>query len=170
MAILTSKEYVDAKAAGSALECFTASASGEATNVDISTASTTPVQASLGTFGNYAAIDSAKSYLVFREFYCRISGTATAASDITIEVTMTDGRSELAANVNKIATRIPSGTAAEFMKMVGNDAMIMTGAEIKSQPVKAIISTSTNVAGATVTVNGGISYRLFEITETDLDS
>lgn len=171
MAILTSKEYVDARAGGGGVvQSFKASASGTVQNVDISTASTTAVEVTLGTFGNYAAIDSAKSYLVFREFYCRISGTATAASDITIEVTMTDGRSEMAPEVETLATRIPATTAAEFMKVVGGDCMLMTGAEIKSQPVKARISTTANITGATVSVSGGVTYRFFEVNETDLDS
>ena len=170
MAILTSKEYVDAKAAGgSIISSFKASASGTATDVDISTASTTAVQATLGTFGNYAAIDSAKTYLVSREFFCRVSGTATAESDITITVKMLIGVMSIIPAVDTIATRIKT-TKGEFMKVVGGDVMLMTGAEIKSQVVKATIETSSNVAGATVDVSGGVTLRFFEVDETDLNT
>lgn len=170
MAILTSKEYVDAHGGGGGVvSSFKASASGIVENVDISTASTTAVEVTLGTFGNYAAIDSAKDYLVSREFFCRISGTATAESDITITVEMTDGRSEMVPEVKTLATRIKT-TNSEFMKIVGGDVMLMSGAEIKSQPVKARISTTSNITGATVSVSGGVIYRFFEVNETDLDS
>lgn len=171
MAILTSKEYVDAHGGGGGvIQSFKASASGTAQNVDISTASTTAVQATLGTFGNYAAIDSAKTYLVSREFFCRVSGKATAESDITITVQMLIGSMSIIPAVDTIATRIPATTNAEFMKVVGGDVMLMTGAEIKSQVVKATIETTTNVAGATVDVSGGVTLRFFEVNETDLNT
>lgn len=171
MAVLTSKEYVDAKAGGSGVVgSFKASVNGTASNLDISTASTTAVEATLGTFGNYAAIDSAKTYLVSREFYCRISGAATDASDITITVEMKVGNMTVAPEVDTIATRIPATTAAEFMVIGGNDVMLMTGAEIKSQAVKVDISTTTNITGATVNVTGGMTLIFFEVNETDLNA